>query len=88
MIRPGAIKYRCPTHIEIEMTNETMNQIKKQVQGCLDKDNRTPLSADTVWQHWHRLPVIDLSAIRADLDRVIDPAIASHPKELEPKTQT
>jgi prevent-host-death family protein len=33
---------------------------------------RTPLSAESLLNRWHRLPAVDPSAVRRDIDRVLD----------------
>jgi prevent-host-death family protein len=36
---------------------------------------RTPLSAESLLHRWHRLPAVDPSALRRDIDRVLDPRL-------------
>ncbi|HEY4809445.1 MAG TPA: type II toxin-antitoxin system prevent-host-death family antitoxin [Solirubrobacteraceae bacterium] len=37
--------------------------------------SRPPLSAETLLSHWHRLPPRDPSALRADIDGLLDAAL-------------
>lgn len=37
--------------------------------------SRPALSADTLLSRWRRLPALDPYALRADIDRVLDPGI-------------
>jgi prevent-host-death family protein len=37
--------------------------------------SRQPLTAETLLARWHRLPLVDYRALRADLDEVMDPAL-------------
>ena len=36
---------------------------------------RPPLSADALVERWKRLPPVDLAALRADMDELIDPGL-------------
>jgi prevent-host-death family protein len=36
---------------------------------------RPPLSADALVERWKRLPPVDLAALRADIDELIDPGL-------------
>jgi prevent-host-death family protein len=36
---------------------------------------RQPLTAETLLARWHRLPPVNYRALRADLDKVMDPAL-------------
>ena len=36
---------------------------------------RPPLSADALVERWKRLPTVDLAALRADIDELIDPGL-------------
>jgi len=36
---------------------------------------RQPLTAETLLATWHRLPPVNYRALRAELDRVMDPAL-------------
>jgi antitoxin (DNA-binding transcriptional repressor) of toxin-antitoxin stability system len=36
---------------------------------------RPPLSAEALLDRWRRLPAVDAEALRADLDRVLDPGL-------------
>lgn len=36
---------------------------------------RQPLSAASLLRRWRRLPAVDASALRADIDRLIDPKL-------------
>jgi antitoxin (DNA-binding transcriptional repressor) of toxin-antitoxin stability system len=36
---------------------------------------RPPLSAEALLGRWHRLPAIDPAALRADVDRLLDPGL-------------
>jgi len=36
---------------------------------------RPPLSADALLERWKRLPPVDLAALRADMDELIDPRL-------------
>lgn len=37
--------------------------------------SRRPLPAETLLARWHRLPLVDYRAMRADIDEVMDPAL-------------
>ncbi len=37
--------------------------------------SRRPLTAETLLARWHRLPPVDYRAMRADIDKVMDPAL-------------
>ena len=36
---------------------------------------RPPLSAEALLTRWHRLPPVDPSALRADIDELLDPGL-------------
>jgi antitoxin (DNA-binding transcriptional repressor) of toxin-antitoxin stability system len=36
---------------------------------------RSPLSAEALLSRWHRLPAVDPAALRADVDRLLDPSL-------------
>jgi antitoxin (DNA-binding transcriptional repressor) of toxin-antitoxin stability system len=36
---------------------------------------RPPLSAEALLDRWHRLPPVDPAALRADVDRLLDPTL-------------
>jgi antitoxin (DNA-binding transcriptional repressor) of toxin-antitoxin stability system len=36
---------------------------------------RPPLSAEALLSHWNRLPAVDPGALRADIDRLLDPGL-------------
>jgi antitoxin (DNA-binding transcriptional repressor) of toxin-antitoxin stability system len=36
---------------------------------------RPPLSAEALLDRWHRLPAVDPAALRADVDRLLDPRL-------------
>lgn len=36
---------------------------------------RPPLAASTLLARWHRLPVVDPEALRADIDAALDPSL-------------
>ena len=36
---------------------------------------RQPLTTETLLARWHRLPPVNYRALRADLDKVMDPAL-------------
>jgi prevent-host-death family protein len=37
--------------------------------------SRVPLTAETLLARWHRLPPVDCRSMRAELDKVMDPAL-------------
>jgi hypothetical protein len=36
---------------------------------------RQPVAAEALLARWHRLPLVDYGALRAELDQVMDPAL-------------